>query len=207
MSNAVLQYNQGRFPLSTDWFYYQSQIKQHPQLSHPNWHMLIFVAKTFESKHFPLSWFKRTMTERQPKNKQTNKQKKKSEQTRYRMQNVTHIKADDLLARDRHTFGPQHNSWTFCSAFQRPCLRLSTRLRHDTSCAGTVRWQRPWIACPLNHPKRTELLRMLGWLKGSIWSNLRYILLSEALDRHFDSYFAKVSPPALCKCLCLPVDA
>lgn len=168
--------------------------------------MLIFVAKTFESKHFPQSWFKPTMTERQPKNKQTNKQKEKNEQTRQDAKCHTHQGGWSVGSWQTH-IRAQHNSWTFCSAFQRPCLRLSTRLRHDTSCAGTVCWQRPWIACPLNHPKRTELLRMLGWLKGSIWSNLRYILLLEALDRHFDSYFAKVSPPALCKCLCLPVDA
>lgn len=103
--------------------------------------------------------------------------------------------------------GPTQQLDLSCSAFQRPCLRLSTPLHHNTSCAGTARWQRPWIACPLNHPKRMELLRMLGWLKGSIWSNLRYTLLLEALDRGFEPYFAQVSPPALCKCLCLPGDA
>lgn len=112
------------------------------------------------------------------------------------MQNVTHIKADDLLVRDGHTFEPQHNSWTFSSALQCPFLRLSTSLHHDTSCAGTVRWQHPWITCLLNHPERTQLIGMLSWLKGSIWSNLGYILLLEALDRRFDPYFAKVSLPA-----------
>lgn len=89
------------------------------------WHMLFIVDKTLESKMFSSCHVTIQTHSDRAATKQTTKknaQKKAKRHKRDRMQNVTNIKADDLLARDRHKLEPKHNSRTFSSAFRRPCL-------------------------------------------------------------------------------------